>query len=143
MAKPDQSFTDASASTDTTTYTLVTCAPPSDIPKESGDGHHAMRVGGSCDQSSGTATVLCVLRSASRVYKVVTLTFTPSATRTVPGGGSGDYVATVTGGNGLGDWVDLYGADNGNPKDPLKWYVGVSAFSTVTSVQIDLYFVRS
>jgi len=143
MPRPDQSITDTSASTDTTTYTEIQAVAPSDVPKEAGDGHHSMRVCGSCNASSGTATVRVVLRSSSRVYRSYSLTFTPSSTRTAPAGSSGDYVAEVTGGVGGGEWVDLYGATSPNAADPIRWYIGVSSFSTVSSVTIDLFFSRS
>lgn len=143
MARPNQSVTDASASTDTTTYTRVAIIPPDDEPKEMGSGHNTMRVCASANASSGTATVRLVLKDSARVYRAYILTLTPSAVRTAPAGSSGDYVCDVTGGVAGGEWVDLYGATSSLESNPLEWYIGVSAFSTVSSVTMDLFFARS
>lgn len=139
MAKPDQSITDTSASVDTTTYTQVACDAPDTDGK---GGHNACRVAASCNASSGSATVRFVLRDTARVYFAYTLTLTPSSVRTALAGASGDYNATVTGGTGGGEWIDLFGMSADRSGQAPKWYVGVSALSTVSSVTLDLFFAR-
>jgi hypothetical protein len=134
-----QSITDTSASTDTTTYTALACdAPDSSITT----GHNACRVMASCNASSGTATVRAVLKDASRVYRAYTLTLTPTTVRTGPDGSTGDYVAEVTGGVAGGEWLDLGGMSSDRSGQSPKWVIGVSAFSTVSSVTLDLYFAK-
>lgn len=138
---PPQTVTKTATSVDYTTYAEVKVDSGSDGPSSfAGIGHQVCRVG--CNMNaSGTCTIKFVLMDATSVKKVITCTVADSGTRAARTGASGDYVGTVTATNN--DWIDLFGHDYRNVGSGLRWYVGLSALATATSVDIFLWPSRS
>lgn len=130
------------SNTDTTTYTLIPLSRGSDVNAANNAlGSQVMRITGNINASAGTAAnVRFVLRTAAKIYKFVDVTVAVSAVRTVPAGGSGNYVVTVSGTND--DFIDLSGHDD---SAGMSWYVGLAgAFGgSATSLELNLIPIRA
>lgn len=144
MASPQQVAL-ASASSDTTTYTELTLSPGGDGPSAAASiPTQACVVGGALNGNAGTATVRFVLRAALsteiRRHVTVTLTADSSIEDHPDGATGGNYRATAS-----PESVDLLGHGMLDPdsNQPLKWYVGVSAYTTVTAGRLDLFYTRA
>lgn len=140
-----QSITLGSASADTTTYTLLNTSSGTDVSSSDNClGSQAAIIGGMLNGNSGTATVQFVLRSTragSVIRRVVTVTLTATAIKDNPDGSTGSNCVVTS----SPATVDLGGHDEIDPdtKAALAWYVGVSAYGTVTAGRIDIVTLRA
>lgn len=144
MASPQQVAL-ATVSSDTTTYTKLVLTPGHDGPSaETCIPSQACVVGGMLNGSSGTATIRFVLKGALsteiRRHVTVTLTADSSIEDHPDGSTGGNYRATAS-----PESVDLLGHGMLDPdsNQPLDWYVGVSAYTTVTAGRLDLFYTRA
>lgn len=141
-----QSITLGSAAADSTAYTQLTLSPGRDVPNGGHDlGSQVAVLGGMLNGNSGNATVQFILRSTvagTVIRRHVTVTLTAvAAPEDHPDGTTGsNYRATASPAT-----VDLAGHGELDPTNnaPLAWYVGVTAYTTVSAGRLDVVTTRA